>query len=303
MLVVAAGIRLVARVLRGCSRSRRGAVVERIFSWLAWIAAVLWIVGLLPAVMEEMEAVQLRLRQDQVNLLSIIQGVLSAGLVLVLALWISAVVERKLLRQRCTTCRCARWRPTRSAPCCWWWASCSRCRWSASTSPRCRCWAARIGVGLGFGLQKLAANYVSGFVILAERSLRIGDTVQGRQLRGRGGGHQDPLHADPLAGNGRESIVPNEKLITERVENLSLADPRVLLTTDVSVGYDSDVDVVRAVLLEAASGPPRVMPTRRRRRAWRASAPTAWSSTVLFWISDPENGQLARCVRTSTCAS
>ena len=54
-----------------------------------------------------------------------------------------------------------------------------------------------IGVGLGFGLQKLASNYVSGFVILAERSLRIGDTVRVDNFEGVRGGHQDPLHADP----------------------------------------------------------------------------------------------------------
>ena len=56
-----------------------------------------------------------------------------------------------------------------------------------------------IGVGLGFGLQKIAANYISGFVILAERSLRIGDMVQGRHLRGPHHRHPHPLHGDPRA--------------------------------------------------------------------------------------------------------
>lgn len=80
-----------------------------------------------------------------------------------------------------------------------------------------------LGVGLGFGLQKLAANYVSGFVILFERSLRIGDTVRVDSFEGS---VMDIKTRYTLicAANGRESIVPNEKLITERIENLSLAD-------------------------------------------------------------------------------
>jgi small-conductance mechanosensitive channel len=81
-----------------------------------------------------------------------------------------------------------------------------------------------------------------------------------------GGRHQDPLHADPLA-DGRESIVPNEKLITERIENLSLADPKVLLSTDVAVGYDSDVDLVQKLLCEAALA--------RRKRVLADPAPGA----------------------------
>ena len=100
-----------------------------------------------------------------------------------------------------------------------------------------------LGVGIGFGLQKLAANYVSGFVILAERSLRIGDTVK---VDGFEGVVADIKTRYTLirAGDSRASIVPNEKLITERVENLSLGDPRMVLSTDVAVGYDSDVDLV-----------------------------------------------------------
>src|SRR3954465_8994328 len=107
-----------------------------------------------------------------------------------------------------------------------------------------------IGVGLGFGLQKLASNYVSGFVILFERSLRIGDTVRVDNFEG--------VVADIKTRytlirslSGRESVVPNEKLISERIENLSLADPTLLVTTEVSVSYEADVDQVERILLEA----------------------------------------------------
>jgi small-conductance mechanosensitive channel len=86
--------------------------------------------------------------------------------------------------------------------------------------------------------------------------------------------------------------VPNEKVITERVENLSLADARVLLTTDVTVGYDSDVEQVRQILCAAAVASTRVL---------KDPAPVVYLAklgadglefTVLFWIEDPVGGQL-----------
>jgi small-conductance mechanosensitive channel len=148
-----------------------------------------------------------------------------------------------------------------------------------------------LGVGLGFGLQKLAANYVSGFVILFERSLRIGDTVRVDNFEGT---VMDIKTRYTLirALNGRESIVPNEKLITERIENLSLADPRVLLSTDVAVGYDSDVDAVQKILVDAALVCERVLadppPSARLARL----GADGLEFTLLFWIADPANGQL-----------
>jgi len=142
-----------------------------------------------------------------------------------------------------------------------------------------------LGVGLGFGLQKLASNYVSGFVILFERSLRIGDTVKVDNFEGV---VTDIKTRYTLirAGNGREAIVPNEKLITERVENLSLADTRVLISTDVSVGYGCDPAQVQRILCDAALAVDRVL---------RAPAPIAHlvrlgadglDFTLSFWVDD-----------------
>ena len=108
-----------------------------------------------------------------------------------------------------------------------------------------------IGVGVGFGLQKLAANYVSGFVMLAERSVRIGDNVRVDNFEGRIT-DINARYTVVRAPTGRESIVPNEMFITNRVENLSLADTQVLQSTVVSVGYDSDVELVMRLLTEAA---------------------------------------------------
>jgi len=292
VLISLAGIRFLARVLTVVfPASGLARAAERVFSWLAWIAAVLWIIGLLPAVTAEMDQIRFAFGKSQISLLSLTEGVLSAGVVLVAALWISAALEKRVLRQAVHD---------------------QSLRKVAANTIRAilllvgllfalsavgvdltalSVLGGALGVGLGFGLQKLAANYVSGFVILFERSLRIGDTVRVDSFEGE---VIDIKTRSTLirATNGRESIVPNEKLITERIENLSLADPRILLTTDVAVAYDSDVEQVQRILVESAAAIERVLkdpPPAARLARFGADG---LEFSLLFWIADPANGQL-----------
>jgi small-conductance mechanosensitive channel len=145
-------------------------------------------------------------------------------------------------------------------------------------------------VGIGFGLQKLAANYVSGFVILAERSLRIGDTVRVDDFEGR----ITDIHTRYTvirALNGRESIVPNEQLITQRVENASLSDPRIVLRTTVQVAYGTDLDALMPVLRAAVVQVPRVLSDPMPGVLLNSFAADGLELAVMFWISDPQNGE------------
>lgn len=291
VLVSLAGIRLLARVSTvAFPNSGVARLVERLFSWLAWIAAVLWILGLLPPVMAEMDAIQFAFGKSKVSLLGIVQGVLSAGVVMVVALWVSAALERKVLRDAVhdLSLRKVAANAIRAA------LLLVGLLFALSAVgvdlTALSVLGGALGVGLGFGLQKLAANYVSGFVILFERSLRIGDTVRVDNFEG--------VVADIKtrytlirALNGRESIVPNEKLITERIENLSLADTKVLLSTDVSVSYDSDVDQIQALLLKAASSTPRVITDPAPAARLSRFGPDGLEFSVQFWIADPHNGQ------------
>jgi small-conductance mechanosensitive channel len=257
---------------------------------VAWIGTALWVLGVLPAVRAEMELVQFSLGKSEVSLLSMVDGTFSASIVLVAALWISAVLERQVLRQTVDdlSLRKVAANAIRAA------LLVLGVLFALSTAgvdlTALSVLGGAIGVGLGFGLQRLAANYVSGFVILFERSLRIGDVVR---VDGFEGEVVDINTRYTLirALNGRESIVPNEKLISERIENLSLADPKVLLTTDVAVGYDSDVDQVQAVLVEAAHSTARVLsdpPASARLAKFGADG---LEFQLQFWIEDPGNGQ------------
>jgi small-conductance mechanosensitive channel len=291
VLISLAGIRFLARVFTLVfPRSGMARLVERLFSWLAWIAAVLWIVGLLPAVMAEMEAISFAFGKSKVSLLGLVQGTLSAGVVLVLALWISAAVERKVLRDAVHDLSLRKVAANAIRAVLLLVGLLFALSAVGVDLTALSVLGGALGVGLGFGLQKLASNYVSGFVILSERSLRIGDTVRVDNFEGVVSDIKT-RYTLIRSLSGRESIVPNEKLITERIENLSLADPKVLLTTDVTVGYESDVDLVQRVLLDAVRGTPRVISDPEPAARLMRFGADGLEFSLLFWIEDPVNGQ------------
>lgn len=288
-----AAIRLFVRVL-GASFPESSAVklIESLVSWLAWGAAVLWITGLLPAVLAELDAISFAFGKSRISLRTLLEGVLSSGVMLVVVLWISATIERRILRENVgdLSMRKVAANAIRAALLLVGLLFVLSAVGVDLTALSVL--GGALGVGLGFGLQKLAANYVSGFVILLERSLRIGDVVRVDNFEGV---VTDIKTRYTLirALNGRESVVPNELIITQRVENLSTADPKVLLTINVSVAYDSDVERVRQILRDAAASSPRVMKDPAPAAYLANFGPDGIEFSLAIWITDPENGQLA----------
>jgi small-conductance mechanosensitive channel len=267
-------------------------VMERTISWLAWGFMVLWVSGLLPIVLEEMEQITWKMGASTVSLRTLIEGALTAGAMLIVTLWISAALEARLLKSAIggdLSLRKALSNATRAIL--MFLGLIVALSAVGIDLTALSVLGGAVGVGIGFGLQKLAANYVSGFVILAERSMRIGDNVRIDNFEGR---ITDITTRYTLirSAAGRESIVPNEMLITNRVENLSLADPKVWQSTVVSVGYDSDVDAVRRLLVEAALAQPRVLRQPAPSAALSAFGADGLEFTLGYWIADPENGQL-----------
>ena len=292
VLVSLAGIRLLARVFTVVfPHSAAARLVERLFSWLAWVAAALWIMGLLPVAMAEMEKIQFAFGKSHITLLTVLQGTLSSGIVLVLALWISTALEQRILSQHMNDLSLRKVAANAIRAVLLLLGLLFALSAVGVDLTALSVLGGALGVGLGFGLQKLAANYVSGFVILFERSLRIGDTVR---VDGFEGTVMDIKTRYTLIRSlaGHESIVPNEKLITERIENLSLADPRILLTTDVTVGYDSDVAKVQQIMVDAALASERVLADPEPSARLARFGPDGLEFCLLFWIADPSNGQL-----------
>lgn len=286
-----AAIRLFVRVL-GASFPQSSAVklIENLVSWLAWGAAVLWITGLLPAVLDELDAIHFAFGKSRISVRTLLDGVLSSGVMLVVVLWISATIERRILRESVSDLSMRKVAANAIRAALLLLGLLFVLSAVGVDLTALSVLGGALGVGLGFGLQKLAANYVSGFVILLERSLRIGDLVRVDNFEGV---VTDIKTRYTLirALNGRESVVPNELIITQRVENLTAADPKVSITVNVSVGYDSDVGQVSQILLAAAAVSPRVM---------RDPAPAVFLNNfgadgldfvLSVWIRDPENGQ------------
>ena len=283
-------IRSTARVLRAAlPESRWAHLAERWVSWMAWGGSILWISGLWPAAMAELDAISWKLGGSTVSLRSLLEAGFSVALVLVATLWLSAVLEARLLKGATEDLSGRKIIANLVRAGLLLLGLLLALSSAGIDLTALSVLGGALGVGIGFGLQKLASNYVSGFVILAERSLRIGDMVKVDGFEGRISDIKT-RYTVIRALNGRESIVPNELLITQRVENSSLADSRVLLHTSVTVAYDSDLSTLIPALQAAAAAVPRVQQDPGPVAQLAQFAPDGLELQLHFWIADPENG-------------
>ena len=292
-LVALAVIRTGAKVLQAAfPESVWVRPIERTLSWAGWVGMVLWVTGLLPLLLQDLEDITWKVGSSTMSVRTLLEGTLTAGLVMIVALWISSGIDGWLLRSATGSSLSVRKALSNAIRALLLFLGLTIALSAVGIDlTALSVLGGAVGVGIGFGLQKLAANYVSGFVILAERSIRIGDNVRVDNFEGRITditGRYTVIRS----GAGRESIVPNEMLMTSRVENLSLADPKVWHSTVVSVGYDSDVDLVMRLLAEAALASPRVLREPAPSVALSAFGADGLEFTVGFWINDPENGTL-----------
>ena len=293
VLVSLAAIRMGAKILQVAFNNAPWVrLVERSISWVAWLAMVLWVSGLLPVLLEELDQITWKVGGTTLSVRTVIEGTLTAGVVLLVTLWISAAIEARLLRSATGGELSLRKAVSNASRALLMFVGLLLALSAVGIDlTALSVLGGAIGVGIGFGLQKLASNYVSGFVILAERSIRIGDNVRVDNFEGRVM-DINARYTVIRSLTGRESIVPNELLITNRVENLSFTDNRVWQSTVVSVAYDSDVELVMRLLAEAAEGQPRVLKEPAPSIALSAFGADGLEFTVGYWIGDPENGQL-----------
>ena len=268
-------------------------VLERTISWLAWGAVVLWVTGILPLVLKELDQINWKVGCSVMSVRTLIEGTLTAGAVLIVALWVSAAIEARLLKSAKGSDLSLRKVISNTVRALLLFVGLLLALSSVGIDlTALSVLGGAVGVGIGFGLQKLASNYVSGFVILAERSMRIGDMVL---VDGFEGAIVDikARYTVIRALSGRESIVPNEMLIINRVENFTLMDTRMVQSTLVSVAYDSDVDLVQRLLVEACESQERVLKDPTPNAYLSQFGADGLEFTVSYWIGDPENGQMA----------
>lgn len=146
-----------------------------------------------------------------------------------------------------------------------------------------------LGVGLGLGLQKIASNYVSGFIILLDRSLRIGDVITVdkyngavTQIRTRCTVVRSPA--------GVEALVPNELLLNQAVQNFSYGDTNGNAVTSIRVAYDTDIDHAIALMHAAAAAQSRILAEPAATVTLKEFGDEGILLELTFWVADPEKG-------------
>jgi small-conductance mechanosensitive channel len=146
-----------------------------------------------------------------------------------------------------------------------------------------------VGLGLGFGLQKIFANLVSGFIILADKSIKPGDVIQMGERYGWIN-FLGSRYVSVVSRNGTEHLIPNENLITNEVINWSYSNNLVRLNLPVGVSYESDLEKARDLMLEVANATKRVLVDPKPSCLLSGFGDSAINLELRVWINDPQNG-------------
>lgn len=264
---------------------------ERIIATVIWGWLALYITDLAPHVISALEQVQFAIGKQKLDLWTVLHGIVTVFLTVVFALWIAGLLENRLLRMehvdsslRIVGIRVAKALLTLLAI----MVSLSLVGIDMTALS---VFTGALGVGLGFGLQKIASNYVSGFIILLDRSIRIGNIVQiGADV---GEVTQITTRYTVLKhGSGAEFIVPNETFISSTVQNQTYSNSQLRLATTVGVSYGSDLELVSRLMIEAAQAQPRVLADPPPRVFLAMFADSSINLELGFWIDDPDSGKL-----------
>jgi small-conductance mechanosensitive channel len=293
-----AAIRLVFYLLRRVF-ARRGQLgqalvtFEKIFALVAWLAVVLYITGLWPDIFDFLDSYKIQFgpkKSNSVTLADILQAVASIVVALMLALWAGAALEERLMGVHAlhSSLRVALARLGRALLIVG--AVLLSLNLVGIDLTVLSVFGGALGVGLGLGMQRIASNYVSGFIILLERSLSIGDMISVSTFTGKV--TQINTRYTVLQGlDGVETVLPNELLISGPVQNQSLTTRKVRASTKVTVAYGSDLDQVMPLLIAQAVGTPRVLDEPAPGISLTRFGPDGYELDLGFWIADPENGQ------------
>ncbi len=266
--------------------------VIRVVYWVAWIGVLLHITGLLPEALAALDSHGLAIGKDnkEVTLLDLVKAAGAMFLTITLALWISRITEGRVLSSDSMemTTRIVITKVVRVATL--FAAIFVALPLAGIDVTTLSIFSGALGVGLGFGLQKIASNYVSGFIVLLDRSLRIGDVVSVDSRRGEVTAIET-RYTVIKGSDGVESIIPNEKMITESVSHHTYSDPKVSVVIPVTISYDSDVEKACRILAEAARRQPRVIAEPPLAARVKQLGERGIELELTVWINDPVLGE------------
>lgn len=262
---------------------------EQSFAVLVWSGLAIYMTGLWPEFIQYLDETTIPVGRHRESLMVVLQALLWVFITLALAMWAATVLEQRLMRLdtmhsslRAVMARVGR-------------AALILIAVLVSLSivgidlTVLSVFGGALGVGIGLGLQKLVSSYVSGFVILLERSLSIGDIVHLDRFSGRVT-EINTRYTVIKQGDGSEAVIPNEMLVSSPVQNQSRRDRHLRLTSTFIVPPGTDLDALLPEIVRTARAIPRVLQTPEPSALLVRFAPEGLELEVGYWIGDPEKG-------------
>ena len=289
LFLAMAAIRLLVYFMRYVFTGTWLKTVENVAAWTIWGLLALHLTGLLPQIMEALADVQFSIGKNPVNLLLIIQALFTIVITIFIALWISRLFENKLMRteQMNVNMRVVLTKLIRIVLL--FIAILIALSAVGLDITLLSVFGGALGVGLGFGLQKIASNYVSGFIILLDKSMQIGDVIA---IDKHYGIVQDLRSRYMVLRklDGTNVIIPNESLITTAVVNHSLTEHKGRVQTIFTISYDSSVELSMQLLNEIAQKHARILTSPAPTVFIRGFGELGIELILTVWVADPENG-------------
>ena len=276
-------------VISVVSQAIRSRTLGRVFAVVVWVYVAATILGITENVATVLDGLGFQIGNFRLSLLWFLKAVLFLGIVFWLAFGIGDFLDQRIQRSkeltpslRVLTGKVLR--ITLIVVAVLVWLSVIGLDVTVITV-----FSGAIGIGVGFGLQKVVSNLFSGIIILLDRSIKPGDTITVgetfgwiRELRAR--------FVSVVTRDGREYLIPNEDFITHEVINWSYSDELVRIDVAFGASYDSDPHKVSAVAIEAAGTVKRVVDTQKPVCWLTAFGESSLEFLLRFWIRDPQNG-------------
>jgi small-conductance mechanosensitive channel len=287
LLMALAIIRIVIYMLHlvfteGAAVSTTG----RVISWVVWLGFAIYITGYAPDLIDFLDETGFRLGKQHLSLLIVLQTMLSIVIALLISLWLGHLFEGRVMDAHGIDINLRVMLAKLMRPLLVLIAM----PMVGIDLTALSVFGGAIGVGIGFGLQKTASNYISGFIILLDRSVNIGDLVTIEKHTGQ----LTKMTARYVVlrdTDGTEVIIPNETVITSTVINHSYSDKTVRVPIALQISYRSDLDVAMRVLVDAALAHPRVLKVPAPKVLIRAFADNGIELELGVWVNDPEEGR------------
>lgn len=264
--------------------------VERVVSWMIWGLVALHIAGYLDEVIAALDAIGFSIGKQHISLYTGLLGIVSVIVTLLAALSLGRLFENRLNASGALNLnmRVALSKIVRSLLLLL--AVLIALPLVGIDITVLSVFGGALGVGLGLGLQKIASNYVSGFTLLLENSIRIGDMVE---VGGRYGQVRQIATRYTLLRDldGTETILPNETMVTSPVINHSLTDKDNRIFLPIQVAYGSDLGKVRQLMFDAATAHPKVLDAPRPAVLLKGFGESGIDMELAVWINTPDEGE------------